>query len=93
METTYDGQVALVTGVSAGMGLATAQAFVTAGAAVELADINEAASREQAERLVAEGHQVMALGCDVTDEDQVAAMVDRTVASFGRMTPASISPA
>ena len=45
-------------------GVGNRAGFVTAGAAVELADINEAASREQAERLVAEGHQVMALAVE-----------------------------
>ena len=43
MNPTYDfnGQVALVTGASSGMGLATAEAFADSGAAVVLADINE----------------------------------------------------
>jgi NAD(P)-dependent dehydrogenase (short-subunit alcohol dehydrogenase family) len=36
----FTGQVALVTGASSGMGLATAQAFAHAGAAAVLADIN-----------------------------------------------------
>jgi NAD(P)-dependent dehydrogenase (short-subunit alcohol dehydrogenase family) len=84
---TYDftGQVALVTGASSGMGLATAQAFAEAGAAVVLADINEQALRAATEGLRASGHQVLGVTCDVTDEDQVAAMVDQTVAAFGRL--------
>jgi len=39
----FTGQVALVTGASSGMGLATAQGFAEAGAAVVLADIDAAA--------------------------------------------------
>src|SRR5438552_173300 len=41
----FTGQVALVTGASSGMGLATAQAFAEAGAAVVLVDINAGALR------------------------------------------------
>ena len=86
MNTTYDftGQVALVTGASSGMGLATAQAFAAAGAAVTLADINEEALQKVATDLRGNGHQVLALTCDVSDEEQVAAL-ERTVASFGRL--------
>ena len=45
MSPSYDftGQVALVTGASSGMGLATVRAFAEAGAAVVLADVNQAA--------------------------------------------------
>ena len=45
MNPTYDftGQVALVTGASSGMGLATARAFAEEGAAVVLADSNQTA--------------------------------------------------
>jgi NAD(P)-dependent dehydrogenase (short-subunit alcohol dehydrogenase family) len=84
---TYDfnGQVALVTGASSGMGLATARAFAEAGAAVVLADINEDALRAAVEDLRAGGHQVLSVACDVSDEQQVAAMVDQTVAAFGRL--------
>ncbi len=53
MNPTYDfrGQVALVTGAASGMGLATAQAFAEAGAAVVLADVNDAAVRHASETL------------------------------------------
>ena len=87
MNPTYDftGQVALVTGASSGMGLATAQAFAEAGAAVVLADINEDALRDAVEDLRAGGHQVLSIACDVADEQQVVAMVDKTVAAFGRL--------
>ncbi|MGW6512798.1 SDR family NAD(P)-dependent oxidoreductase [Streptomyces niveus] len=87
MNPTYDftGQVAFVTGASSGMGLATARAFAQAGAAVALADINEDAVNAATKQLTDAGHKALALVCDVTDENQVAAAVDRTVETFGRL--------
>ncbi len=90
MNPTYEfgGQVALVTGASSGMGLATARAFAEQGASVALADINEDALRAATDDLTAAGHHVLGVVCDVSDEDQVAALVERTVASFGRLDTA-----
>ncbi len=87
MNPTYDfaGQVALVTGAGSGMGRAAATAFAQAGAAVTLADVDDQALDDAARELRAQGHQVLAVTCDVTDEDQVAAMVGQTVAAFGRL--------
>ncbi len=90
MNPTYDfeGQVALVTGASSGMGLAAARAFAEQGASVALADINEDALRAATDDLTAAGHHVLGVVCDVSDEDQVAALVERTVATFGRLDTA-----
>ena len=87
MNPTYDftGQVAIVTGAGSGMGLATAQAFTEAGAAVVLADINEETGRTATDSLTAAGHQALGVTCDVSDEGQVAALVERAVATFGRL--------
>jgi NAD(P)-dependent dehydrogenase (short-subunit alcohol dehydrogenase family) len=84
----FRGKVALVTGAASGMGLATAQAFAEAGAAVVLADAREDVVKAEAQKLVAAGHKAIAVRCDVSDDDQVAAMVDRTVAEFGRLDAA-----
>lgn len=87
MTVTYDfgGQVAFVTGASAGMGAATARAFAEAGATVALADIDESAVEQTALELTRGGHEVLPLRCDVSDESQVAAAVGRTVEAFGRL--------
>ena len=81
----FSDQVALVTGASSGMGLATAEAFSEFGAAVVLADINEEALRATAEKLTSAGRKVLAVVCDVSDEAQVARMIERTVTHFGRL--------
>ena len=86
----FSGKVALVTGAASGMGLATAQAFAEAGAAVVLADFKEDAVKAAAHTLVAAGHKALAVRCDVSDDAQVGAMVERTVAEFGRLDAASV---
>jgi NAD(P)-dependent dehydrogenase (short-subunit alcohol dehydrogenase family) len=70
------------------MGRATAQAFAEAGAAVALADLKEEAVRKAAEQLVSEGHRAVAIPCDVSHDAQVEALVERTVAEFGRLDAA-----
>jgi NAD(P)-dependent dehydrogenase (short-subunit alcohol dehydrogenase family) len=88
MNLSFEGKVALVTGAASGMGLASAKAFAEAGAAVTLADVHEDAVQAAARELAAAGHKAIAVRCDVSDDAQVAAMVDRTVAEFGRLDAA-----
>jgi NAD(P)-dependent dehydrogenase (short-subunit alcohol dehydrogenase family) len=88
MQLSFENKVALVTGAGSGMGLATAQAFAVEGAAVVLADVNEAAARKAAEELAATGHKAIAVRCDVADEAQVKAMIEQTVSTFGRLDAA-----
>lgn len=81
----FSGSVALVTGACSGMGLATAWQFAQAGAAVALVDLN-ATTLSTLERDFKEaGHRAIGIVCDVANEDQVAAAVEKTVATFGRL--------
>jgi NAD(P)-dependent dehydrogenase (short-subunit alcohol dehydrogenase family) len=70
------------------MGLATAKAFAESGASVALADWNEKAVRSATEELAAQGHKALAIHSDVADDAQVEAMVEQTVATFGRLDAA-----
>jgi len=88
MNISFENQVALVTGAASGIGLATAKAFAQSGASVALADWNEKAVRSAAEELAGQGHKTLAIRCDVADDAQVEAMVDQTVAVFGRLDAA-----
>jgi NAD(P)-dependent dehydrogenase (short-subunit alcohol dehydrogenase family) len=88
MNISFENKVALVTGAASGLGLATAKAFAESGASVVLADWNEEAVRSAAEELAADGHKTLAIRCDVADDAQVEAMVQQTVATFGRLDTA-----
>jgi NAD(P)-dependent dehydrogenase (short-subunit alcohol dehydrogenase family) len=80
------GQVALVTGGSAGLGLAIATALAYAGSGVVLASRSAARCEQAAARLSAEtGRTVQGRACDVTDERAVAALVDGVLTGQGRL--------
>jgi len=79
------GQVALVTGAAAGIGLATARALAGCGAKVMLADLPGSDGPAQAQRLLAEGAQADFVSVDVADPASVQAMVQATRARFGRL--------
>jgi NAD(P)-dependent dehydrogenase (short-subunit alcohol dehydrogenase family) len=88
MNITFKNKVALVTGAASGLGLATDKAFAEAGASVVLADWNEKEVQAAAEDLAKKGHQILAVRCDVSDDAQVEAIVQQTVARFGQLDAA-----
>ncbi len=88
MNISFENKIALVTGAGSGLGLATAKAFAESGASVVLADANEEAVRTAAEELSALGYKTLAIHSDVADDTQVEGMVERTVATFGRLDAA-----
>jgi NAD(P)-dependent dehydrogenase (short-subunit alcohol dehydrogenase family) len=88
MNISFENKVTLVTGAASGLGLATAKVFAESGASVALADWNEKAVQSAAKELADRGHRTLALHCDVSDDAQVEAMVQQTVATFGRLDAA-----
>lgn len=81
-------KVALVTGAASGLGLATAKAFAESGAIVVLADCDEKAVSVAAAGLHAQGHKTLALVCDVSEDNQVKEMVEKTISTFGHLDAA-----
>ncbi|HEY1420788.1 MAG TPA: 3-oxoacyl-ACP reductase FabG [Candidatus Dormibacteraeota bacterium] len=76
----FKGRVALITGGGRGIGAATAQLLAAEGARVAVSDMDVAPAEEVAGPL-----KGLAIGCDVTNREQVESMVDRTVKELGRL--------
>ncbi len=80
-----EGKVALITGAGGGIGRATAELFAREGASVAVADYDLAAAQSTSAAIEAQGpgRRAVALAVDVSQPDQVDAMVDATVQAFG----------
>lgn len=81
----HEERVALVTGASSGIGEATAWVFAEHGMRVAVAARRTDRLEALVERIGQQGGEAMALTMDVTDEQQVQAMVRRTQHHWGRL--------
>ncbi len=80
-----DGQVAIVTGGGQGLGEAICLRLAHEGCSVVVADLNEETASAVASAITREMGAAITVKVDVTDEDQVAGMVERAIDEFGRL--------
>ena len=79
------GKVAWISGATSGIGEAAAELFAEEGAAVALIGRREELGQSIADRITAAGGRAIAVGCDVSDEDQVRGSIQKTVEAHGRL--------
>jgi NAD(P)-dependent dehydrogenase (short-subunit alcohol dehydrogenase family) len=84
-KSSFDGKVALVTGAASGIGRAAALQFAAEGAAVAVADIDEAGAGATAKVIEERGGLAQAIPVDVADPGSVQAMADQVAGTFGAL--------
>ncbi|HEX5326471.1 MAG TPA: SDR family NAD(P)-dependent oxidoreductase, partial [Acetobacteraceae bacterium] len=79
------GKVAIVTGAASGMGAATARRFAREGAKVVVADVLEDEGRQVVDSIRGAAGEAVFMRLDVTDEANWKAVVETTVAKYGKL--------
>jgi meso-butanediol dehydrogenase/(S,S)-butanediol dehydrogenase/diacetyl reductase len=80
-----EGKVCIVTGAARGIGEAIGMRLAAEGASVVFADINAEEAEGAAAKCREQGGKAISAQVDVTKRDQVKAMIDKTVAEFGKL--------
>ena len=88
-----ENKTGLVTGAGQGIGRAIALSYAQEGASVVVADFNEETGRETVQLIAAAGGSAIFSHGDVSQEESVKAMVELTVATYGRLDIACNSAA
>lgn len=81
----WQNKVAIVTGGSAGLGLAIGKSFARAQATVVLVGRDAAKLNRAVDELCGSGAKAIGIEADVTQQQEVEAMVERTINEFGRL--------
>ena len=85
MSKSFENQVVLITGATAGIGYATALAFAREGAKLIVSGRSVVAGKKLESELLALGAQAQFVQADISAEDQVSHLVDTCVQRFGRI--------
>lgn len=80
-----EGKAGLVTAAGSGIGQGSALAFAKAGAKVMVSDVDEQSGRETVKQIEDIGGEARFFKCDVSVESEVIALIDETVAAFGKL--------
>ncbi len=78
-------KVVIVTGAAMGMGKSSAELFAENGAKVIIADFNKEEGQKVADAIQADGGEATFIEVDVSNEEQVKNLVEKTVETYGRL--------
>lgn len=83
--TIVEDKVMIMTGAASGIGLGIAKVFLNKGAKVVLADLDKDKLNQEVAQLKRQGFDCIAIQVDVTEENEMAQMIEATIKHYGRL--------